>query len=828
MQVLHRERRVVGQLRGATISTAASRQSERAHFDREGNAFADEETWPDERDERLGLASRAVTRLATWLAFQPHAWKRAWLAEWSRGIGFLALPPLIGSGAVVYFLLPTEPSRLFLGVALVTALAFSWWARPRAAWHLVGLTVLALLVGAASAKFETDRKATPILGSPIATEVTGRVVLVELQESGRTRLTLDVLATVRPTLRYTPARVRVTARQVPDKLLPGEIVRGVARLMPPSGPVRPGSYDFAFQSYFDGLGAIGFFLRNPVRVETGPAPSWVENLAQSVERLRMRIADKIRAVIPGASGEIASALIAGVRAGIPETVNEDLRITGLAHVLSISGLHMALAAATIMGAMRALFALFPAFSARHPVKKYAASVALAGTAFYLLLAGDQVAANRSFLMAAVMLAAILFDRAALSMRNLAIAALIILLITPHEVMGPSFQMSFAATAALIAGYAGWTQWRQKSKRHAPPASRSAVARSLRYVVILVAGSIATSVLAGGATSIFGAYHFQRISPLTLLSNLATMPIIGILIMPPAVAAVSFMPFGLEALPLAVMGFGLDLMLAVTHWLAKSSPVDAVGIVPASAVILLAIALAIGCFTTTRLRLLALPFVFAAMLSLATRQVPDLYISEDARLIGAAVGNGRLAVNRTRPNAFTLQDWQRAASAMTLVKPDERDRSNPASASGFSCKNDVCTINHPTGGLVVSLPEGADPKAYCKTASVIVIDDATANSRACGRSSPIVLSKLDLARDGSATIIFAPDGGAPSVQHALARPYRPWHDHRRFSREARGMPPYKRQPREAPIKSPEDGAPQGNSEAQAVSTSGSSRQDAPEP
>ena len=104
--------------------------------------------------------------------------------------------------------------------------------------------------------------------------------------------------------------------------------------------------------------------------------------------------------------------------------------------------------------MRALFALFPGFSARYPVKKVAAFVALAGTGFYLLLAGDQVAANRSFLMVAVMLTAILFDRAALSMRNLAIAALIILLITPHEVMGPSFQMSFAATAALIAGYAG--------------------------------------------------------------------------------------------------------------------------------------------------------------------------------------------------------------------------------------------------------------------------------------------------------------------------------------------------------------------------------------
>ncbi|WP_312796082.1 ComEC/Rec2 family competence protein [Tianweitania sp.] len=741
----------------------------------------------------------------------------------------MSLPPLIGGGAVSYFLLPFEPSGVLVATAVLCATLLAFLLRRHHAWHLIGLAVVALLIGVASAKIETERKATPILGSPIATEVTGRVVLVELQESGRTRLTLDVLSTARPTLRYAPDRVRATARQVPDKLLPGEVVRGVVRLMPPSGPVRPGSYDFAFQSYFDGLGAIGFFLRNPVRADSGPEPAWSQSLAQSVERLRMTIADKIRAVIPGASGEIAAALIAGVRAGIPEAVNEDLRITGLAHVLSISGLHMALAAATIMGSMRALFALSPGFSARYPVKKVAAFVALAGTGFYLLLAGDQVAANRSFLMVAVMLAAILFDRAALSMRNLAIAALIILLITPHEVMGPSFQMSFAATAALIAGYAGWKQWRLKSRRHAPPTSRSPMARVLRYLVVLIGGSVATSILAGSATSIFGAYHFQRVSPLTLLANLATMPIIGILMMPPAVLAVALMPLGLEALPLMVMGFGLDLMLGVAHWLAERSPLDAVGIVPASTLTLFTIALVVGCFTTTRLRLLALPFLFAGTLTFAGRQVPDLYISEDARLIAVRTEEGKLAVNRTRPNAFTTQEWQRAASAMTLVKPENGKGATAAPSDRFLCKDDVCTINNSPGVSIMSLPEGGDLKAHCSDAAVIVIDDATANSRACRGSKQVVLTKRDLAQKGSATITIDPESGKPTVQHALARPYRPWHDHRRFSREARGMAPYKRQPRDEATKpSQQTKPPAGVPAEEPPSTSGSGQPNDPEP
>jgi ComEC/Rec2-related protein len=762
-----------------TIRSAAPESSERAQFGDEAEA------------DGLWSAPYARTRWyqfrLRYPVFHREGWVRAWHAEWSRGIGFLALPPLIAAGAVLYFLLPAEPSTIALAAAFFAWGVLAWFMRARFAWHLVCLALLALILGAAAAKFETARKNTPILGSPIATELTGRVVLVELQASGRTRLTLDVLSTARPQLRYAPKRVRVTARQAPADLLPGETVRGLVRLMPPSGPVRPGSYDFAFQSYFDGLGAIGFFLRDPVRADDiGTPPSLSELMAQRIQQLRMAIAARIRAVIAGPAGEIAAALIAGVRAGIPEEVNEDLRITGLAHVLSISGLHMALAAATIMGAVRGLFALFPAFAARHAIKKYAALAALAGTGFYLLLAGDQVAASRSFLMIAIMLTAIMFDRAALSMRNLAIAGLIILLITPHEVMGPSFQMSFAATAALIAGYTGWTQWRSSREAHAPPSRRSTGSRLWRYVLILLAGSVATSVLAGGATAIFGAYHFGRVSPLTLLANLATMPIISLLIMPPAVAAVALMPIGLEAWPLQVMGFGLDLMLAVAHWLAQRSPADGVGIVPASAVILLSIALVAGCLTTTRLRLIALPFALAGMLALANRQAPDLYVSEDGRLLGLAVAGEKLAVNRDRPNSFTVEDWQRAASATALVKPTNSEDA----ADVFRCTEGKCQIDTPAGWRIVSLPEGADLQPFCGLAAVIVIDDATVRSNACRRSRTILLTKRDLAQEGSATIHFSPDDGKPVLRQAIAKPYRPWHEHRRFSREARGMPAYR--------------------------------------
>src|SRR5690606_19894069 len=177
-------------------------------------------------------------------------------------------------------------------------------------------------------------------------------------------------------------------RSVPADLQIGAVARGVVRLFPPSGPVRPQGYDFAFKSYFDGIGAGGFFLTGPDSVAAGEAgvfgePPAVARLMRGMAKWRAGLAARIAGRIGGAEGHIAAALITGVRAGIPEEINEALRITGLYHIISISGLHMALVAGTVMLALRCGFALWPAFAMRRPVKKYAALAALAATGAYL-------------------------------------------------------------------------------------------------------------------------------------------------------------------------------------------------------------------------------------------------------------------------------------------------------------------------------------------------------------------------------------------------------------------------------------------------------------
>ena len=756
--------------------------------------------------------SRIAADLAPWskrFAFvRPRAFSAALVVEQERGSAFLFIPVFMAAGAVVYFAMDTEPgltalaaSTMLLGAALVLARGNQIAAALLAALLLV-------IVGLGLAKFETWRAGTRMLGSEISTVVTARVASIEYQASGRVRLTLDLISTEKPKLRYAPERVRASARAVPAELAAGSVVSGAARLFPPSGPLRPGSYDFAFEAYFDGVGANGFFLRDPVVVADAASASSVgKRFDAFVENARLRLAQRIRERIGGAEGEIAAALVAGVRAGIPETVNEDLRRTGLAHVLSISGLHMALVAATIMGALRLGFALFPDLSSRRPVKKYAAVAALAATAAYLFISGAAVAAERSFIMLAVMLVAVMADRAALTMRNLAIAAIVVIAMSPHEVMGPSFQMSFAATAALIGAYAWWSE-RRRGRRGGGAAERGILYRAVRIGLLYFAAIAATSLIAGAATTIYGAWHFQRVSPLSLAANLAAMPIVSVLVMPFAVLAMAAMPFGLDGIFFDVMGAGLRSMLAVARWFSERSPLDAVGTVPAGAVLAATIALVLATLATTRLRLTALPFAVLATVLLAQRNLPQVLVAEDGRLVAVTTDDGRLAVNRPRPNAFALSDWQRATASAEVLKPvaaaepdigtdgdpvagSTADTWTPDSASGFLCRDDACVARDTTGGLMVHARTAAAAMPFCRDAAVIVLEDAAAPDP-CPPEQAVVILARDLALRGSATVTFEGVGERAIVKHAVSMPLRAWHAHRQYSRAARGLAPYQRE------------------------------------
>ena len=751
--------------------------------------------------------------------------------ERDRGTGFVLAPVMLAIGALTYFSLTKEPGAFALLTACALTAGAGRLAGERPLLQPALMAALLILVGMLFAKLETERAGTRMLGEAVSTAITGRVASLEQQASGRTRLTLDVLATERPALRYVPARVRVSTAETPVDLAVGDVVTGPARLFPPSGPLRPDSYDFSFESYFDGIGANGFFLGSPRVMETAAPPGFATRFAAMVENARMTLSKRIRDRIGGAEGEIAAALIAGVRAGIPDDVNEALRRTGLAHVLSISGLHMALVAATVMGVLRVGFSLFPGFASRRPVKKYAASFALFAIAIYLFISGSAVAAERSFLMLAVMLAALLFDRAAITMRNLAIAAIAVLAVSPHEVVGPSFQMSFAATAALIGAYAWWAQRRKQQPRASHAADASHIARAGRTLLLYALGLAATSLIAGAATTIYGAWHFQRVSPLSLAANLSAMPIVSIAVMPPAVMAVAAMPYGLDGPFLDIMGRGIAALLAIARWFSARTPLDAVGTVSVSAVAVATIALLIATLATTWLRILAVPFVAAAAILVATDDLPEVLVAEDGRLIAVPLADGRLAVNRTRPNRFTVEDWMRATRSSEAAEPVRISAAKAAAppdgegeaGAAFSCAEGTCLARSRSGMAIARVDNAGLAAGLCGRVELIVLADPTA-ANPCAAGESVVITQRQLALRGSAALSILRHGGGwrPEIAHAVSLPLRPWHDHRRYSRAARGLPPYQRSQRAEPTEPGTDGPAGASAAAGPSAVTGPSR------
>jgi competence protein ComEC len=388
----------------------------------------------------------AARCLREWLLLETAAGRLVpWLA-----IGF-------GLGIILYFSIDEEPATWAAAVAMIATAGICVLLRRRPIGFPVAVGFAAISAGFGCAAIKCSIIAHPVLMTPAwNVDIAGFVELREERERSD-RITLRVERITGTRLNEKLERVRLAVRKGSAPRV-GSFVDLKARLSPPMGPLRPGGYDFARDMYFARIGASGFVLGR-IRVVPPPTtPTLALRYAIIIDAMREAIDHRIRAVLPGDRGSIASALITGRRDAISTQVNEAMYVSGLAHVLSISGYHMAVVASIAFFAVRALFALFPVFANRYPIKKCAALIALLAAAFYLLLSGAEVATQRSFIMIGIVLIGVLVDRATLTFRTLTVAALCVLLLAPEAVVHPSFQMSFAATLALVAGYQFGLPW----------------------------------------------------------------------------------------------------------------------------------------------------------------------------------------------------------------------------------------------------------------------------------------------------------------------------------------------------------------------------------
>ena len=474
------------------------------------------------------------------------ALRDALLAQRGHLIGWV--PVALGLGIGGYFALRFEPEA-FLWLLLSTVVcvaALLGRVMPVAVRPLcLGLALCGC--GAGLAKWETQRMAQSVLGFRYYGPIEGRVVDIDRSGSDAVRLTLDRVRLDRMAPDRTPLRVRVSLHgdQPLSDWQPGETLIMTGHLSPPSGPAEPGGFDFRRHAWFAGLGAVGYVTTPVVRLSaaTGDARLWIFTQ-------RMRLSSAVQQQLSGEVGAFAAAVITGDRSGMGQETLSNLRAANLAHLLAISGLHMGLLTGFVFAVIRYGIALWPVAALRLPVKKIAAVVALVAGAGYLMLSGGNVATERAFIMVAVMLVAVLLDRRALTLRAVAMAATVVLIMHPDALTGPGFQMSFAATTALVVVFAVLR-------------GRSMGPRWMRPVVSVVV----SSAVAGFATAPFAAAHFNQISHFGLAANLLSVPLMGVLVMPAAVLAGCLAPFGFAGGGLWLMGLGLRWILAVADTVA---------------------------------------------------------------------------------------------------------------------------------------------------------------------------------------------------------------------------------------------------------------------
>ncbi|MEM6409875.1 MAG: ComEC/Rec2 family competence protein, partial [Pseudomonadota bacterium] len=437
-------------------------------------------------------------------------------------------------GAAVYFTGDEEP--IWTLVAGLVAFGILAWLALRAIWRvpaleLVGLVFLGLALGVCAGKLRTELVQGPIIQEgmePVLVE--GWVVGIDRGGSGQ-RLTLDVHAISDLAPDQTPRLVRMTHR-LDLNVAPGRFVRCYGVLRPPPAPSIAGDYNFRREAWFRGLGGVGYVYGRCRGGTLGKPSGFFRGLQTDVASLRRQFAEYVNdAAGPGAGG-FAAALMAGDRSFMAQEDAEALRGAGLAHILAISGLHMGIVGGLVYLLVRRGLALIEPLALRMPVQKPAAATALIASACYLIISGASVSTQRAFIMAAIFFGAILFDRAALSLRSFALALIAVVALHPESVMTPGFQMSFAATGALIATYGAWSE-----RRREHPERKGGFGLGFTLQSLFV-----TSFVGAVATAPFALFHFGRVAAWGLAANLLAMPVISFLSAPLAAGSLIAAPF----------------------------------------------------------------------------------------------------------------------------------------------------------------------------------------------------------------------------------------------------------------------------------------------
>ncbi|MCB8879851.1 ComEC/Rec2 family competence protein [Acidisoma cellulosilytica] len=566
------------------------------------------------------------------------------LAEQGRFLPWL--PVFIASGNLFFFSASRMPpawvayALVSLMVSVLVLLWRSFLGRP------VALCLCAAALGFASASIKTHAL-SPMPGLPRhAALVEGRVDAVDPLPQGRRVLLSAVRLGPDGVPLHRTLRIRLRGNDT-QPILPGDRLRLRALLRPPYAPSFPGGWDQRRDAFFQNLAGVGFALA----VAQRDAPARPSGLSIWWQGLREYVAARVLTLTHGTAGGVAATLLTGLSTAIPAADRQAFSTAGLSHILAVAGLHIGIVMTTVFVALRFALAHWPWVALRYPIKQIAGLAAIAVGGFYMAITGMHLPIIRSFIMAGLITLGLLAGRQAISLRGLALAASVLLLLQPQSLAGVSFQMSFGAVLVLIAGY-------ERLRQHTSPLFRHRTG-ILGFLLRDLTQVALTSVIAATATAPFAAYHFGQIETYSIPANMLAVPLTAFWVLPCGLLGYALLPFHLAAIGFVPMGWGCSLLVWIAR-VAAGLPAAAIAVPPAPlwGLILAGFSLVWLCLWQTRLRLLGLPPLLLAVLVLpALHAQPDILVSPDYRLIAFRLPHSVYLLSATKDD-FTLGEWRR--------------------------------------------------------------------------------------------------------------------------------------------------------------------------
>lgn len=659
-------------------------------------------------------------------------------------------------GIGLYFALPFELDLIVVLIGLSLTGLLSWALRTKAFIAPLVMTLFFISLGLGRAVWHTQSAEEPILPQTrSAYSVTGWIEAVEQSSRGfRWRIRVHDMETYRDV--PIPYRVRVKAKTEGFKTGDGVSVRVL--MNGPPGPVVPGGYDPARRAYYQKIGGYGFGIADPVATDVPGG-----GLARKVARFRYALADRIVEKAPEETAGLQAALLTGVRAYIPEKQTNALRAAGLAHVLAISGLHMGLLAGGAYALATFLLAHINLLARRYDVRKFAAGIGILAATGYLILSGGGVSTQRAYIMAVIVFLAVILDRRAFSIRSVALAAAITLALHPESLISAGFQMSFAAVTALVVVYRQW------DNLSAGRYGQGVVRRSLSGLTTLSV----TSFVAGAATGGFAILHFNRFAKYGLAGNLIAMPVFTLVVMPAALGALIAMPFGLEAIPLWVMGQGLNIVLVVAEWVASwNGAVMHFSAAPYWVIGLYGLAFLWLCLGDLRLRLGGAALIAVCIAGWVAAPRPDMRISDTGQV---AFWNGDdLYVQSARADRYGREQFSQRAGRVDSKIVEYED--GLAKCDAGACRARV------KGKYVSIVNQPSEVPEECAVSDMVILINRRAGPVAKRGCNAVLIDEGLLGSQGAQDVYLS--GKTIRLKPALttARKRRPWAGRKYYPRE----------------------------------------------